>query len=93
MTATPKPSTKLLLQFRRQESAHAVSRQTVRKMADMLGFNETETTLFALARLRDQLLANYEPDDGPVPDKVIEAIKQRVAQDNYRPTKKLFDGA
>lgn len=88
-----KTTEKMLLQFRQAESANAVSRRTVRKMAAMLGFNETETTLFALARLRDQLLPAYEPDEGPLSAKVIQAIKNRVPQDDFQPTKALFDGA
>lgn len=90
MSATP--NQKLLLKFRR-DAAHAVSRKTVKKMAKLLGFNETETALFALARLRDQLVPAYEPDDGPVPDRVIEAIKKRVPQGNFKPTRSLFKGA
>jgi hypothetical protein len=88
-----KTADKMLLQFRAAESANAVSRRTVRKMAAMLGFNETETTLFALARLRDQLLPAYEPDEGPLSAKVIQAIKSRVPQEDFTPTKALFDGA
>ena len=86
--ATPK----LLVQFRSSESLHAVSRATVRKMADVLGLNETETTLYALARLRDQLLPAYEPDDGEVSDEVLEAIRRMVPQDDYKPTRSLFKG-
>lgn len=93
MSATAKTAEKMLLQFRATESANAVSRRTVRKMAEMLGFNETETALFALARLRDQLLPAYEPDEGPLSAKVIKAIKQRVPQDDFHPTKTLFKGA
>lgn len=92
MSTAAKSTSKLLLQFRQRESAHGVSRRTVSKMAGLLGFNETETTLFALARLRDQLLPAYAPDDGPISDKVIEAIKRRVPQDNFHPTKTLFEG-
>jgi hypothetical protein len=88
-----KTAERMLLQFRSAESANAVSRRTVRKMAALLGFNETETTLFALARLRDQLLPAYEPDEGPLSAKVIQAIKDRVPQDDFQPTKSLFDGA
>lgn len=90
---TAKPAAKLLVQFRQVESVHAVSRATVRKMATALGLNETETTLYALARLRDQLLPAYEPDDGPVPDEVVESIKRLVPQDDFEPTRSLFPGA
>ena len=92
MPIAAKTTDKMLLQFRAKESANAVSRRTVRKMAEMLGFNETETALFALARLRDQLLPAYEPDEGPLSPQVIRAIKQRVPQDDYQPTKSLFEG-
>ena len=93
MTSSATHKERLLLQFRDSEAIHAVSRKTVKKMAKLLGLNETETALFALARLRDQLIPAYAPDDGPVPDRVIAAIKKLVPQGNYKPTRSLFDGA
>lgn len=90
-TAAKMPAS-LLVKFRTKESIHAVSRATVRKLATALGLNETQTTLYALARLRDQVLPAYPPDDGYPSDEVIEEIKRMVPQDDYRPTRSLFEG-
>ena len=81
---------RLLLTFRERDAVHAVSRKTVKRIARLLGLNETETALLALARLRDQLIPSYEPDDGPVPERVLEAIRKTVPQDEFRPTHRLF---
>lgn len=81
---------RLLLTFRERDAVHAVSRKTVKKIARLLGLNETETALLALARLRDQLIPAYEPDDGPVPERMLEAIRKTVPQDEFRPTRRLF---
>lgn len=81
---------KLLLTFRERDAVHAVSRPTVKRIAKLLGLNETETALLALARLRDQLIPAYAPDDGPVPEKILEAIRRIVPQDDFRPTRRLF---
>lgn len=87
MSATP--NQKLLLKFR-SDAAHAVSRKTVKKMAKLLGFNETETTLFALARLRDQLVPPYEPDDGPLTGRQLAAIRKIVPQGKMKVAKSLM---
>lgn len=81
---------KLLLTFRERDAVHAVSRRTVKKLAKLLGLNETETALFALARLRDQLIPAYEPDDGPVPERILDAMRKVAPQDDFRPTRRLF---
>ena len=90
MTTATTRKQKLLLTFRDRDAVHAVSRRTVKKIAKLLGLNETETTLLALARLRDQLIPAYQPDDGPVPDRVLEAIRKIVPQGDFRPTRTLF---
>ena len=93
MAAAPKQRERLLLMFRERDVAHAVSRRTVKRLAKLLGLNETETTLLALAQLRDRLIPAYEPDDGPVPQRVLEAIRKIIPQDDFRPTRSLFPGA
>ncbi len=90
MTTATTRKEKLLLTFRDRDAVHAVSRRTVKKIAKLLGLNETETALLALARLRDQLIPAYKPDDGPVPDRVLEAISKIVPQGDFRPTRTLF---
>jgi hypothetical protein len=39
----------------KDDTLTTVSRATVRALSDKLGFNETQTVLYALARLRDEV--------------------------------------
>ena len=55
-TAAQKP---LLLNFK-HESLTTVSRKTLKELAEKLGFDETQTVLFALARLRDEVLVSAD---------------------------------
>jgi hypothetical protein len=86
------PTAKLLVSFRPMDSKFGVSRKTVQKMAGALGLTDTETTLLALARLRDSLLPAYEADDGPLTNKQVAAIRKLERQD-LQPTRSLFEGA
>lgn len=60
MTARPTAKTRsdaLLLQFK-QDTLATVSRGSVKRMAKILGFNETQVLHYAAARLRQELAAN-----------------------------------
>lgn len=83
---------KLLVTFRPKDTRFGVTRKTVRKMADTLGLTDTDTMMLALARLRDSLLPAYEPDDGPLTEQQMQAIRKIEPQDGYRPTRSLFEG-
>ena len=85
-------ASKLLLQFREKETMFGVTRKTVRKMADQLGLSDTETALLALAKLRDSLLPAYEPDEGPLSEKQMYAIRKLEPQTGYKPTRSLIPG-
>lgn len=63
----------LVLNFK-EDSLTTVSRATLRALAKRLGFNETQTVLFALARLRDEVLVAKEEDMMPLTKKQHEAI-------------------
>lgn len=52
----------LVLNFK-DDSMTTVSRETLRKVAKRLGFTETQTALFALARLRDEVLVAKDTDE------------------------------
>lgn len=50
----------------REDTLTTVSRATVRTLSDKLGFNETQTVLYALARLRDEVIVDdvtHDADD------------------------------
>jgi predicted nucleic acid-binding protein len=46
----------------KDDTLHTVSRATVRALSDKLGFNETQTVLYALARLRDEVALDEASD-------------------------------
>lgn len=81
----------LLLQFRPTDTLAGVTRETVKRLAAQLGFNETQTVHFALAKLAREVLPAYEPDEGALTQKDIEAIHKLAPQDRpFRATKNLF---
>ena len=55
MGITASKPKKLLFQFK-EDTITTVSRETLSEVAQTLGFNETQTLHFAVARLRDQVL-------------------------------------
>lgn len=82
----------MLVRFRPKDAKHAVTRTTVRKIAGRLGVTDTEAVHYALASLRDRLLPAYEPDDGPLTETEIKAIRKAVPQDGYIPTETILPG-
>jgi len=52
----PEARKPFMLNFK-EDTLTTVSRATVRALSDKLGFNETQTVLYALARLRDEVIA------------------------------------
>lgn len=65
----------LVLNFK-QDTLTTISRDALRTMSKRLGFNETQTVLFALARLRDEVLTETPADHdiGPLTAKQHAAI-------------------
>lgn len=57
MTAQALRKEPLTLNFK-EDTLTTVSRPMLRAMASKLGFNETQTVLYALARLRDEVIAD-----------------------------------
>jgi hypothetical protein len=81
----------LLVQFRPTNTIAGVTRDTVKSLAARLGFNETQTIHFALAKLAREVLPSYEPDDGALSKKEIQTIHQLAPQDRpFKATKSLF---
>lgn len=60
MSAVTSPKQPLVLNFK-DDTLTTVSRSVVQALAKKLGFNETQTVLYALARLRDEVLADTNP--------------------------------
>lgn len=49
----------LLLKFKGVDTANSVTRATMKKMSEALGFNDTQLVQYALARLRAEVLPAY----------------------------------
>ena len=56
----------LLLKFRTKDSRFGVTRATVKALATELDVSETQVVHMALAKLAEEALPAYEPDDGPL---------------------------
>ena len=76
-TSTDKP---LLFAFRAEDSEHGVTRATVQRMAQIKGLNETSLIHLALANLARTTLPRYEPDDGPLTEEQLAAIREDAAK-------------
>lgn len=67
---------KLLVSFRNRDGLLGVTRGTVRKLAAELNLKETQVVHFALRRLADSVLPAYAPDDGPLTETQLAAIRR-----------------
>jgi hypothetical protein len=74
----------LLFRLRRLDSPHGVSAQTLRKLAEVLDMPETQVIHEALRKLADDFIPAYERDNGPVSDRMLEALKARVPQGQFK---------
>ena len=53
----PEARKPLMVNFK-EDTLTTVSRATVRTLSEKLGFNDTQTVLYALARLRDEVIVD-----------------------------------
>jgi hypothetical protein len=68
-----------------------VQKQTVKRMADLLGFNETDVVHYALSKLAREVIPTYEMDDGPLTESQLNKIKGLSGIDQNMPmTSALF---
>lgn len=70
------PADKLLVRFRGKDNRFGVTRATLARLADKLGLNETQVIHYALSQLASSELPAYEPDDGPLTKREIQAIQK-----------------
>jgi hypothetical protein len=80
----------LLFRFRNQDTAYGVTRRTAHALASRMGMSETQVLHVALAKMAHDHLPAYEPDNGPLSDKQIAAIKKMVPQGKMKVTKSLL---
>lgn len=67
---------KFLIQLRAQDSEFGVSEDTFNRLMKELSLNQTELVHKALRDLARTVIPAYEPDDGPLTDDQLEAIRR-----------------
>lgn len=78
----------ILLRYREKDSAFGVTRTTATRLAESLGLSETQVIHVALAQFARQNLPRYAPDEGPLLDKQLAAIRKLVPQRGFVSAKK-----
>ena len=87
MTTTAKPD-QLLLRFRSTDTQNGISRSTVEKLAEYLGFTgETQVIHYALRKLAKEVLPAYEADDGELTPTQLAAIRKAIPQGRAKSVK------
>ena len=84
MATTTKPATtvnaaetdRMLVKFKKKDSPLGVRKTTVKHMAELLGFNETDVVHYALSKLAKEIIPAYALDDGPLTEAEIKKIKK-----------------
>ena len=77
------PAAGILLRYRDKDTAYGVTRETTTRLAQTLGLSETQVVHVALANLAQQTLPRYAPDDGPLTDGQMAAIRKLVPQRGF----------
>lgn len=82
----------IAFRYRSTDSSTGVTRETIKRLAEQLGVDETQTIHLALRELAVKLLPQYEADDGPLTAAQLRDIKKRVPQGKKRSVRSsLFD--
>jgi hypothetical protein len=87
-TKRKQPADGILLRYRDKDTAYGVTRKTTTRLAKTLGLSETQVVHVALANFARQTLPRYEPDDGPLTDEQMAAIRKLVPQRGFVSWKK-----
>ncbi len=88
----PTPSNQIAFRYRASDSATGVTRETTKRLAKVLGMDETQTIHRALHELAARLLPQYEADEGPLTAAQLRQIKKSAPQGTKRSVRStLFD--
>jgi len=83
-----------LLKFRGADSSYGVTRGTVKAISNTLGLTETQVVHIALSKLAQEVLPAYEPDDGPLTQEQLVALRrdarERLAKGEVLSRQSLF---
>jgi hypothetical protein len=74
----------IAFRYRSVDSATGVTRETAKRLAELLGVDESQAIHLALRELALKLLPQYEADDGPLTAAQIRQIKKLAPQDVKR---------
>ena len=66
----------IAFRYRAQDSATGVTRTTTKRLAEVLGVDETQTIHLALREMAAKLLPQYEADEGPLTKAQLNQIKK-----------------
>jgi len=89
----PNPASQIAFRYRPHDSATGVTRATAKRLADVLGVDETQVIHLALHELAAKVLPQYEADAGALTQAQLAQIKKsapRAQGGTLRSS--LFDG-
>ena len=66
----------IAFRYRPQDSATGVTRTTAKRLADVLGVDETQVIHLALHAMATQFLPQYEPDEGALTKTQLNQLKK-----------------
>ena len=66
----------IAFRYRPQDSATGVTRTTTKRLAEVLGVDETQVIHLALRELATKVLPQYEADDGPLTKAQLNQVKR-----------------
>lgn len=70
------PTTQIAFRYRSQDSATGVTRTTAKRLAEVLGVDETQVIHLALHALATKVLPQYEADEGALSRAQLSQIKK-----------------
>jgi hypothetical protein len=74
----------IAFRYRTTDSVTGVTRETAKRVAEVLGVDETQAIHHALRELASRVLPQYESDDGPLTPVQIQRIRQLAPQGRKR---------
>lgn len=69
-------ATQIAFRYRPQDSATGVTRTTTKRLADVLGVDETQVIHLALHELATKFLPQYEADEGALTKAQLNQVKK-----------------
>jgi hypothetical protein len=71
-----KQAAQIAFRYRGADSSAGVTRQTAKRMARVLGVDETQVIHLALHEMAVRILPQYEADDGPLTEAQLKQIQK-----------------